>query len=89
MNKCEIALFSKNHVTASPTCEVDGSVMPAGEVGECLGFWWKGDLSASKSIEKNVQTARRDFFHFRGIGAFQGDISPLSSRAILETYVHV
>ena len=68
-------------------CEVDGSVMPAGDFGKCLGYWWKGDLSASRSVEENVQKARRAFFHFGSIGAFQGDISPLSSREVIESCV--
>ena len=55
-------------------CEVDGSVLPAGDVGKCLGYWWKSDLSASRSVEENIQKARRAFFHYGSIGIFQGDI---------------
>lgn len=68
-------------------CEVDGSVMPAGGVGKCLGCWWKGDLSASRSVEENIQKARHAFFHFGSIGVFQGNISPLSSREVIESCV--
>ena len=31
-----------------PECVVDGSVLPAGDIGKCLGFWRKGDLLASR-----------------------------------------
>ena len=63
--------------------------MPAGVVGKCLGFWWKGDLSASRSVEENIRKARRAFFHFESIRVFQGDISPLSSKEVIyiESYV--
>ena len=61
--------------------------MPAGGVGKCLGYWWRGDLSASTSIDENIRKAHRAFFHFGNIGVFQGDVSPLSSRAVLESCV--
>ena len=40
--------FSKNCATDLPVCEVDGSIplIPAGDFGKCLGYWWKGDLLA-------------------------------------------
>ena len=85
VSKCEIVLFS-NHSPAAqlPVCEVDGAVMPAGDVGKCLGYWWSGDLSSSKSIEDNINKSRRAFFHF---GSIQGDISLISSRFVLELCV--
>ena len=88
VSECEIVLFS-NHSPAAqlPVCEVDGAVMPAGNVGKCLGYWWSGDLSATKSIENNINKSRRAFFHFGSIGVFQGDISPISSRSVLEMCV--
>ena len=33
VRKCEIVVFSAEHATPLPVCEVDGSVMPAGDVG--------------------------------------------------------
>ena len=66
VSKCEIVVFSVQHSTPLPMCEVDGSVMPAGDVGKCLGYWWKGDLSASasRSVEENIQ-------HFSTSGALE------------------
>ena len=52
-----------------------------------MGFWWKGDLLATRSIDENIKKARRAFFHYGSIGAFQGDLSPLSSRSILDSCV--
>ena len=61
--------------------------MPASDVGKCLGYWWKGDLFATKSVDENIKKTRRCFFHYGSIGAFQGDICPLSSRSILKSCV--
>ncbi len=87
LSKCEIVTFSIDRNCVSPTCEVDGSVLPAGETGKCLGYWWRGDLLATKSVGENIVKARRTFFHYGSIGVFQGEISPVSSRSILETCV--
>ena len=53
-------------------------------MGKCLGFWWTGDLLATKSVDENI---KKVFFHYGTVGAFQGDLSPLSSRSILDTCV--
>ena len=87
VSKCKIILFSSHKGSAFPVCEVEGSVMPAGDVGKCLGYWWRGDLSASTSIDQNIRKACRAFFNFGSIGVFQGDVSSLSSRAVLESCV--
>ena len=61
--------------------------LPAGDVGKCLGYWWKSDLLATKSVEEDILKARRAFFHYGSIGMFQGDISSLSSRSVIECFV--
>ena len=76
VSKCEIVLFSQNRNIVPPVCEAEGTVMPAGDVGKCLGYWWKGDLYATKSVDENIKKARRSFFHYGSIDAFQGDICP-------------
>ena len=89
VSKCEIVVFSTQFSTTLPVCEIDGTVMPAGGVGKCLGYWWKGDLSASRSVGENIQKACRAFFHYGSIGVFQGDISPLPSREVIESCVRL
>lgn len=42
---------------------------------------------ASRSVEENIQKACRAFFHFGSIGIFQGDISPPSSREVIDSCV--
>ena len=46
-------LFSRDRSTALPICEVDGCVLPEGDVGKCLGYWWRGDLLATKCVIEN------------------------------------
>ena len=63
---------------------MDGSIIPAGHVGKCLGHWWKGDLSASRSVEENIGKVHHPFFHFSSIGVFQSNMSPRSSKEVIE-----
>ena len=38
-------------------------------------------------LEENIRRASKSFFHYGSLGAFQGDLSPLSLRSIIETCV--
>ena len=77
VGKCEVVMFSRGCSVDVPECVVDGSVsLPAGDIGRCLGFWWKGNLLATRSVDENIKKARRAFFHYGSIGAF---LSPPSS----------
>ena len=87
VGKCEVVMFSRGCSVDVPECVVDCSVLPAGDIGRCLGFWWKRDLLATRSVGENIKKARRAFFHYGSIGAFQDDLSPLSSRSILDACV--
>ena len=44
-------------------------------------------MLATRAITENIKKARRAFFAYGSIGAFQGDLSPLSSRSVVETCV--
>ena len=44
---------------------------------------------ASRAVEENIQKARKAFFHLGSIGAFQGDLSPLSSRSVASAWRHM
>ena len=59
--------------------------LPVVSTAKCLGYWWGGDLFASKLIEENIKKARKAFFSYGSIGAFQGDLNPLSSKSIINT----
>ena len=68
--KCEVVVFTRSHQAAAPVCEVEGSTLPVGDTGKCLGVWWKGNLLETKSIEENIRKARRAFFPTREPGVF-------------------
>ena len=87
VSKCDFVLFSSQKAIAIPVCQVGGFILPAGDVGKCLGYWWRGDLSASTSIDENIRNARCVFFHFGSIGVLQSDVNPLFSRAVLQSCV--
>ena len=59
VTKCENVVFANRPSGADnlPVCDVDGVAVPSGDVGKCLGYWWKGDLFSSKSIEENINKA--------------------------------
>ena len=59
---------------------MDGQVLPASD-------WWSGDQMATRAVEENVKKDRRSFFLYGGIGVVQGDLSPLSSRSVVEVCV--
>ena len=46
-----------------------------------------GLLTCMVSVEENIKKSRRAFFHYGSIGVFQGDISPISFRSVLELCV--
>ena len=48
---------------------------------------WFLDLLASKCISENINKARKAFFGYGSIGAFQGSLSPISSVSIIETCI--
>ena len=88
ISKCEIISFSHSSKSClHPHCEVDGVIIPVRSEVKCLGFWWRDDLFASKSVSENIGKARRSFFLYGNIGAFQGDLNPLSTRCIIEMCV--
>ena len=67
VQKYEVVVFDRGQ--RCDECEIDGSVLPSGYEGKCLGFWWRGDLLASHAVEENNPKSRTAFFHFGSIGA--------------------
>ena len=57
--------------------------IPLTNSARCLGVWWSPNLSSEKSINNNIEKARRAFFA-RGSGVFHGKLNPLSSMNIIE-----
>lgn len=70
INKCEIMVFSKDQNFTPPLYEIEGSAMPAGDVGKCLEYWWRGDLLATKSVDEIIKKACCAIFYHGKIGVF-------------------
>ena len=63
INKCEIVPFSHSNKSGQQShCEVNCAVIPVRSEAKCLGYWWRNDLLASKSISENIGKARHSFF---------------------------
>ena len=59
INKCEIVPFSHSNKSGQqPHCIVRGAVIPVRAEAKCLGYWWRSDLLASKSVSENIAKAR-------------------------------
>ena len=53
----------------------------------CLGYQWRQDLSSSCAIRDRIKRARKAYFQFGSVYAFQGKLSPISCCSIVETCV--
>ena len=86
--KCEVVLISPSKpATTTPIATLEGSGLVPQLNAKCLGYWWCWDLSATKAVDEAIKKARRAFFAFGAIGAFQGQLNPISGRSIYETCV--
>ncbi len=89
VQKCEVITFDSQGGRADmrDVVEVGGAVIPRSSEAKCLGFWWKGDLFATRAVEEGISKARRAFFLFGRIGTFQDELNPASSKSVIETCV--
>ena len=86
--KCEVILISPSKpATTAPIATLEGEGLTPQLSAKCLGYWWCWDLSATKAVDEAIKKARRAFFAFGAIGAFQGQLNPISGRSIYETCV--
>ena len=74
-----------SHETA--VIQIGDSTISTSKTSKCLGVWWNSSLSAQHSVTENVNKARKAFFALGRLGAFQGDLNPLSSCTIFETCI--
>ena len=49
------------------------------------GVLVEDDLLAIRCVDENIKKVRRSFFHYGRLGMLQGDLSPLSTRFVIET----
>ena len=67
--------------------QLESHTLPTTNAAKCLGVWWNSSLSARHSVTENISKARRAFFALGRLGAFKGDLNPLSSCSIFETCI--
>ena len=86
--KCEVLIVSPSKpVSATPVCTLADQPLLPKESVKCLGYWWSWDLSATKAVDEAIKKARRAFFAYGAMGAFLGDLNPLSGKTIYDTCV--
>ena len=84
----EIVAFKKSSIrTNKESIEVGECSFPMSGEAICLGYQWKQDLSSLSAIQNRIQKARKAYFQFGSIYAFQGKLSPVSCCSIVETCV--
>ena len=85
-SKLEIVKIStQSHVPES--VQINDSCVQISSSAKCLGVWWQHDLLAKHSVAESINKARKAFFALGSLGAFQGELNPLSSASIFETCV--
>ena len=67
--------------------QIDCSSISTSDTAKCLGVWWNSSLSAQHSAFDNINNTRRAFFTLGRLGAFQGELNPLSSCRVFETSI--
>ena len=86
-SKCEVLCCMKGNCHSPPTHVIGNTTLPVSNEAKYLGYTWTQSLSASNMIEQNILKARRAFFASGSIGAFQGALSPIVGRSVVETCV--
>ncbi len=77
--KCEVLITSPTKPDSSlPVCTLDDQPLFPKECVKCLGYWWSWDLSATKAVDEAIKKARRTFFSYGAMGAFQGKLNPIT-----------
>ena len=71
----------------SETIVIGEQSVATSDAAACVGVWWQTNLSAAHSVAENIAKARKAFFAFSSIGAFGGELNPLSTSSIFETCV--
>ena len=82
-----MVVFASDLHAPYPECKIAEQAISVGSEGKCLGYWWQGKLMINRAVEEGIKKAGSCFFHYGAIGVFQGDLSPLSSCAVVESCV--
>ena len=86
VSKLDVVKISKTP-QAVESLLVAGHSVTTTSAAKYLGVWWQSNLSASLSVNENIKKARKAFFVMGSLGAFQGELNPLSTSSIFETFI--
>ena len=87
-SKCEIIVFKKSFTTSNgESLQICNNDFPINSEVKCLGYLWKHNLSSLTMVHDRIQKARKAFFQYGSIYAFQGKLSPVSSCSIVQLCV--
>ena len=81
-SKCEIVSFAQKNNVPHPVCEIENTTLPSA----LPNAKWH-HLSAKPSIDYNILKARKSFFAYGSMGLFQGQLSPVSGKSVVDTCI--
>ena len=85
--KSEVLIVSPFKLASpTPVCTIADQPLIPKENVKCLGYWWSWDLSATKAIDEAIKKARRAFFAYGAMEAFQGKLIPCCQIATYTTW---
>ena len=85
-SKLEVMRISKLP-QPSETLMISEQSVATTDAAKSLDVWWQTNLSAARYVSENITKARKAFFALGSIGAFSGELNPLSTSSIYETCV--
>ena len=86
LDKC--AVLTSCHTPISQDCiKIDDTQLPVVTAVKCLGVWRDFSPSRKISIDGRINKVRAAFFLHGELGAFRGQLNPLSSRSLIESCV--
>ena len=86
LDKC--AVLTSCHTPISQDCiKIDDTQLPVVTAVKCLGVWWDFSPSSKISIDGRINKVRAAFFLHGELGAFHGQLNPLSPRSLIESCV--
>ena len=83
-------MFKRQGSSSHPPTSVnsEGVNFPIGSKAKCLGYMWKSNLSSISMLDERILKAKKAFFQFGSISAFQGNVSPVSTSSVIECCVY-
>ena len=80
-------LYSPQTTLLLKNVMIGNTQLPVESAVKCLGIWWDFSSSSKISIDDRIHKARAAFFAHGELGAFQGQLNPLSSRSLAESCI--